>query len=95
MTEANQLDSPRRANADQHDDALARLRERYAEGKIDEAEFERRVEQLLRPKTMTPQKRSSSGKSRPETASPTIEIRTKIRSLSRQSLEAWPPMTTV
>ncbi|ADQ66080.1 hypothetical protein C499_10184 [Halogeometricum borinquense DSM 11551] len=48
MTEANQLDSPRRANADQHDDALGRLRERYAEGKIDEAEFERRVEQLLR-----------------------------------------------
>lgn len=29
------------------DDALARLRERYAAGHIDEAEFERRVERLL------------------------------------------------
>ncbi|SFR49954.1 SHOCT domain-containing protein [Halogeometricum limi] len=30
------------------DQALARLRERYAEGRIDEEEFERRVETLLR-----------------------------------------------
>lgn len=37
----------RREAADEEDDALARLQERYAEGKIDEDEFERRVERLL------------------------------------------------
>lgn len=45
------------ANADPDDqapesDALARLRERYAAGEIDEHEFERRVERLLETETV-------------------------------------------
>jgi len=35
------------ASDDEHDDALATLRDRYARGEISEAEFEERVERLL------------------------------------------------
>ncbi len=40
-------DAPGESARDEREDALATLRERYARGDIDEAEFERRVERLL------------------------------------------------
>jgi len=39
--------SDRTSDADESDDALQRLRERYAAGEIGDAEFERRLERLL------------------------------------------------
>lgn len=45
--ESERSDADRRSGSNGEGDALARLRERYAEGKIDEDEFERRVERLL------------------------------------------------
>ncbi|WP_206424945.1 pentapeptide repeat-containing protein [Halosimplex salinum] len=44
---------PKSDDADERPDPLADLRRRYADGEIDDAEFERRVERLLETESMT------------------------------------------
>mgnify|MGYP000713572691 CR=1 FL=1 len=57
------------SSTDEQANALAALRQRYADGEIDEAEFERRVERLLETESMSDAEDAYGGPSAPDSSS--------------------------